>query len=82
MTEDGPDVSWAPWSDAEVASLNDFQKAGVMHGFTCGGFHGRAVLLIATNEGWECPECDYIQGWAHLFMVNRSWEVLLIGLDW
>jgi len=26
--------------------------------------------LIATNEGWKCPVCDYKQNWAHKGMLE------------
>jgi hypothetical protein len=26
--------------------------------------------LIATENGWICPVCDYKQGWAHSFMAE------------
>lgn len=25
--------------------------------------------LVATNEGWMCPTCDYTQNWAHASML-------------
>jgi hypothetical protein len=65
----------------EVQSLNDFQKSGYMHPFTCGSgnrcdekhLDGEG-LLVATENGWECPWCDWRQNWAHDFMKNRAWE--------
>ena len=26
--------------------------------------------LVATNNGWICPTCDYIQDWAHAFSAE------------
>lgn len=64
----------------EVESLNDYQKAGIFHPFTCGGnrtdknhLDGEG-LLVATEAGWYCPYCDFKQNWAYDFMKNRSWE--------
>lgn len=28
--------------------------------------------LIATEEGWICPVCDYKQNWAHNFMTENK----------
>lgn len=67
-----------PWDDATVAALNDFQRNGRMHPFTCpnrgDGNHRRDSrdlgLLEATANGWRCPDCDYTQQWAHPFMAT------------
>ena len=63
----------------EVLSLNDYQAAGVMHPFTCGG--GRRTehpdgegILVATTKGWVCPFCDYRQNWAHVWMKDGLWK--------
>jgi hypothetical protein len=67
-------VNAAPWSDDQVASLNAFQAAGVLHPFTCGGERCRAVLM-AEADGWHCPAgCGYKQTWAHPFMADWSWK--------
>lgn len=72
----------APFSAAQVASLNAFQLAGVFHPFTCPNHddHRGHLLLVASTDGWRCAmqECDYTQGWAHAFMTDRSWE----RMDW
>ena len=64
------------FSDEEVKNLNDYQNAGVMHPFTCENGCG---VLIATNEGWHCPECGYRQYWAHDFMLSGEWRKSAIG---
>lgn len=28
--------------------------------------------LIATENGWKCPVCDYKQNWAHSFMAEKQ----------
>lgn len=68
----------APFTEEQVASLNDFQRAGVMHEFTCRrrDDHQGEGILRATVEGWVCDECDYTQSWAFSFMADRSWEAL------
>ena len=48
--------------------------ARVMHPFTCGndlcrGVSGQHASLIASEDGWHCPACDYTQNWAHGFMA-------------
>jgi hypothetical protein len=65
----------------EVKSLNEYQQAGAFHPFTCGGdrtdenhLDGEG-LLVATEDGWICPYCDYKQGWAHDFMKNGDWAM-------
>ena len=63
----------SPFTVEQVESLNGYQKAGPFHPFTCGTDSCRHDL-IATEEGWVCPECDYTQCWAHDFMANNSWQ--------
>lgn len=67
----------APWTDEQVESLNEFQVSGVMHPFTCNR-HPAERILMALPEGWECPSCDYTQTWAHRWMVDGSWEFVLV----
>lgn len=75
------DTIYAPWTDEQVAALNEFQEAGFFHPFTCGNrgdgnhhWHGSGDLgqLVATKDGWICRDCDYTQGWAHAMMANRE----------
>jgi hypothetical protein len=37
---------------------------------------GRAIVvrLVAREDGWFCPECDYRQYWAHEWMGNWKWS--------
>lgn len=67
----------APWTDEEVRRLNEHQKNERFHPFTCGS--GRRTdkdhldgegVLVATNQGWMCPYCDYRQDWCYQTMVN------------
>jgi len=74
----------APWTVGQVRSLNDYQRSGLMHPFTCpnrgDGQHRTTSdlgVLSATTDGWMCPNCDYTQSWAHDFMADGS----LIGCD-
>jgi hypothetical protein len=68
--------SEAPWTDAEVTSLNGFQHCGYAHPFTAGHRqpNGDEVVLIATNAGWiEHEGGPIVQAWAHKFMTDGSW---------
>lgn len=74
MTEHRKPDTTAPWTDEQVAALNDHQRHGGMHGFTC-GTHSSA-LLEARNDGWHCvvEGCSWHQTWCHYFQllgVNR-----------
>lgn len=83
----GDDVSRAPWTDAEVASLNAYQSDPRNHPFTCGGDRKDARhadgegVLVATGLGWVCPFCGYRQGWAHRRMADGSWR-LAVDFPW
>lgn len=74
----------APFEASACDRLNQFQ-VGVNEGFhghpfTCGnrndGNHGEEGgdlgILIATEEGWVCPHCDYTQQWAHPIMASEA----------
>jgi hypothetical protein len=67
------DQSIAPWTGAEVASLNDYQASAMMHPFTCGNDSSHH-LLQADAAGWACPCCDYRQNWAFAWMADGSWR--------
>ncbi len=58
----------APWTDSQVQALNRYQTAGRFHPYTCGNradhVKDKEGLLIATTDGWTCPECRYVQTWA------------------
>lgn len=68
----------APWTDEQVKSLNEYQHSAPFHPFTCGKRDGHQSdgVLIATNDGWTCPEpgCDYTQDWCHDDMANGQWR--------
>lgn len=64
----------APFTDEEVKSINDFQKSGVFHEFTCVESHpGLDRTLVAFQHGLDCPHCAYTQVWVHSWMADRSW---------
>jgi len=58
----------------EVENLNSYQESGIFHQFTCGNNHDGERNLVATQEGWICPSCDYTQDWAHDFMKKFKKE--------
>lgn len=72
----------APFTATQVQGLNEYQTGAdfghKMPPFTCGnrgdGQHGEEGgdkgVLIATEQGWVCPCCEYTQDWAHSFMVS------------
>lgn len=66
-----------PWDPETVDNLNEFQKRGAMHPFTCPRReeidHDDEGLLTAFPEGWLCWQCGYRQYWAHAFMADRGW---------
>ena len=62
-----------PFSEQQIKSMNDFQASGSFHPFTCGN-DSRHRDLIATPEGWICPDCDYTQDWSHDWMTDDGWR--------
>ncbi len=72
-----PDKITAPFTQEQVDALNEWQKNGRFHPFTCGNDRTNEKhldgegLLVATLEGWICPFCDYKQNWAHSFMAEK-----------
>lgn len=69
---------YSPWNIDQVASLNAYQSSGVFHPYTCGNRcvsdRGDDGVLVATPEGWICPECGYTQAWALAWMTDWSWR--------
>jgi len=66
-------VVFTPWSDEQVEILNAYQNNSRLHEHTCLNDHGDlSRTLIATNNGWICPNCDYTQDWAHSFVFKRN----------
>lgn len=43
-----------------VEEQNWLQNCGLFHPFTCGRSSCRETL-VATEDGWRCPKCDYRQ---------------------
>lgn len=65
----------APWADEQVETLNRLQRGELYgHPYTCpnrgdvphhdnGNDKG---CLVATKNGWWCPDCGYTQDWAFM----------------
>lgn len=74
---DQPERLTPPWDEATVKGLNEYQRAGWMHPYTCGRDHG-TTDLVAHPDGWHCPHpgCDYTQQWAHTWTLGLTppWE--------
>jgi hypothetical protein len=63
------DIKKAPFTQEEIDVLNEHQKNREFHPYTCGGNRKDAKhldgegVLVATEDGWKCPFCDYKQNW-------------------
>ncbi|MDA8153994.1 MAG: hypothetical protein M0003_15005 [Acidithiobacillus sp.] len=64
----------APWTAEQIETLNRLQRGELYaHPYTCP--HRGDVphhdnghdtgCLVATKNGWWCPDCGYTQDWAH-----------------
>lgn len=54
----------APFTDAQMAALNEYQQSGRFHPYTCGTDRSHPKL-VPSRQGWHCVACDYTQDWAH-----------------
>lgn len=70
-----------PWTQEQVDALNDYQRAGFMHPYTCPDRgDGRHIQrsdedlgqLLATPSGWICRDCLYRQNWAHAASAGEA----------
>lgn len=65
--------SEAPWTIHQCDKLNEFQRCGWVHEFTCANTHQLLPqTLYATPQGWVCPSCNYTQRWAHAAMLDGA----------
>lgn len=67
----GTERSVPPWTPNQVASLNAYQRCGYRHPFTC----QCGAEFVANRNGWECPNCTNVQGWAHAYMTDWRWNL-------
>lgn len=62
----------APWTQQQVDAINEFQKLGFVHEFTCGE-HSDVPLHACSSEMYcSVPHCGYSQTWVHDFMADKS----------
>jgi hypothetical protein len=67
----------APWTDDQVASLREYQRAGTSHPYT--SMFGKD--LIPTIEGWrEERNGDVVQDWCYEWTADWSWKTMLSEL--
>ena len=53
----------APWTDAQVAMLDDRQARDDLHPYTCGVC---SESLTPYSSGWRCDYChQHSQNWCH-----------------
>jgi hypothetical protein len=62
--------TYAPWTPEQVELLNNYQTISGFHPFTCGSGECSHVALVAHDDGWHCPSCEYTQDWAYNFMTR------------
>lgn len=62
MTNDDENKLYVPWTKEHVKKLQEYQNAGYVHEYTCGGAHCREPLVPGT-DGWACDRCGYVQNW-------------------
>lgn len=78
ITSNGlPEIKKSPWTQEEVNELNNLQKSGKFHPYTCDREakecevnqiprdFSKDGILIATKDGWICPCGKYRQNWHH-----------------
>lgn len=61
----------APWTQEQVDGLTRWQTSGVVHEYTCGADSSHRPL-VATANGWTCPDCPYRQDWA----ILQDWAIV------
>lgn len=67
MTDDSARI----WTDEQVRHINEFQRSGAFHPFTCNCPHPeRNDRLTAYPDGLRCGHCSYHQTWVHDFMAD------------
>lgn len=79
-----PAVARAPWDEAQIKSLNDYQEARVFHPYTHSRDEdGNDEILVATKDGWKCPNHpDHLQDWAWDWTANDQWRTIFEIKKW
>jgi hypothetical protein len=65
----------APFTDEQVASINDYQINGGFHPMTCNGFNCHGELMEATNAGMICSHYGNADYWAWAWSFDGSWKM-------
>jgi hypothetical protein len=63
----------APFTPIEVVALNEFQRSGIWHAFTCRDEQCRRELFAAEAR-WICLGCSYMPDGACTWMPDGSWR--------
>lgn len=73
-----------PWTDDQVASLNEYQGCDFTPSFTgTRGPNNEKTYLIATKDGWvEKQGGPIVQTWAHQFMADWTWKKMVPDFLW
>lgn len=68
-------------------ALNRAQWAGWLPAFACPNHSAHPPasqdvelgIMVATDTGWQCPQCDYRQDWAYRYMAEfpDTWRSLI-----
>lgn len=79
----------APWTKSQVDTLNAYQRNKYFHPYTCSNrgdsehkfANGDYGVLVATENGWVCPDCGYTQDWAHAGSLDVAY-LEFMDKDW
>ena len=82
-------LSYPPWTDEEIDSINNYQKSRQWFPVTCGTTEkhqpinfdtectpGIESILIATKYYLYCPDCDYKQCHVDKALTNNVWKTI------
>lgn len=65
--------SLAPWTEEEVATINEYQKSNLFLPFVCSAMH----TLVATRDGLFCPQCSsFSLDWTYPWVLSSFWKQL------
>jgi len=65
--------SLAPWTEDEVASINEYQRSNKFLPFVCSERHN----LTAKSDGFSCPICpQFFLNWTYPWVLNSFWKQL------
>lgn len=68
----------APFTQEQIDNINDYQKGGRFHPFTCMSYNNckreenKWGELVATRDGLVCPCGKYKQDWVHDMMTQKQ----------